>query len=96
MKIVANIKKIEEECAKLCEESVQIWTDLVEDPNLKVIEAKLREAQEREQQASERTTTLPPAEHRTTILAQKQSYLEVEKMRDQHKILQQHLGLMQE
>jgi hypothetical protein len=32
----------------------------------------------------------------TTILAQRQSYLEVEKMRDQQKILQQHLGPMQE
>jgi hypothetical protein len=31
MTIVANIKKVEEECAKLYEESTQIWTDLVED-----------------------------------------------------------------
>jgi hypothetical protein len=56
---------------------------------MKVVEAKLREAQEQAQQASERVTTLPPVEHMTTILAQRQSYLEVEKMRDQQKILQQ-------
>jgi hypothetical protein len=42
--IVANIKKVEEECTKLCEESAQIWTDLVEDPEMKVMEEKLREA----------------------------------------------------
>jgi hypothetical protein len=80
---------VEEECAKLCEESAQIWTDLVEDPEMKVVEAKLREAQEKAQQASEKITTLPPVERMTTILAQRQSYLEVEKMRDQQKILQQ-------
>jgi hypothetical protein len=32
----------------------------------------------------------------TTILAKRQSYVEVEKMRDQQKILQHHLGPLQE
>jgi hypothetical protein len=68
----------------------------VEDPEMKVVEAKLREAQEKSQQALERITTLPPAECMTTILAHRQSYVEVEQMRDQQKILQQHLGLLQE
>jgi hypothetical protein len=39
---------------------------------MKAIEAKLREAQEHEKQALERVTTLPPAKHMTTILAQKE------------------------
>jgi hypothetical protein len=60
MKIIANIKKIEGECAKICEESTQIWIDLVEDPNMKAIESKLREEYEKAQQDSERITTLPP------------------------------------
>jgi hypothetical protein len=40
---IANIKKVEEECTKICEESVQIWTDLVEDPEMKAMEEKLRD-----------------------------------------------------
>jgi hypothetical protein len=47
MTTITNIKKVEEECAKLYEESVQIWKDLVEYPEMKVMEAKLREAQEK-------------------------------------------------
>jgi hypothetical protein len=36
---------------------------------MKIVEAKLREAQEKAQQASERITTLPLVERTTTILA---------------------------
>jgi hypothetical protein len=42
--MIANIKKVEEEWKKLCEERMQIWTDLVEDPEMKDVEKKLREA----------------------------------------------------
>jgi hypothetical protein len=52
MKTFTNIKKVEEECAKIYEESTQIWIDLVEDPEMKVVEAKLREAQEKAQKYS--------------------------------------------
>jgi hypothetical protein len=78
MTTVSNIKRIEGECTKLCEESAGL-DKLVEDPEMKAIEAKLREAQEHAQQASERVATLPPVERMTTILAQRQSYVEVEK-----------------
>jgi hypothetical protein len=44
MTVIANIKKVEEECMKRYKESAQIWTDLVEDPEMKVMEEKLREA----------------------------------------------------
>jgi len=44
MTTITNIKKLEEECTKLYEESAQIWTNLVEDPKIKVVEAKLRDA----------------------------------------------------
>jgi hypothetical protein len=47
MTTVSNIKKVEGECTKLYEESAQVWTKLIEDPKMKAIEAKLREAQER-------------------------------------------------
>jgi hypothetical protein len=40
--------------------------------------------------------TLPPVEQMTTILAQRNSYMEVENIRDQQKILQQRLGPLQE
>jgi hypothetical protein len=46
-KIVSNIKRIEGECGeKLCEDSVRVWTEFVEEPKMKAIEAKLREEQE--------------------------------------------------
>jgi hypothetical protein len=93
---VANIKKIEGECTKLCEENAQVWTELIEDPEMKVVEAKLREVQEHAQQAAERVATLPPVECMSSILAQRQAQVEVEKMRDQQKILQQRLGPLQE
>jgi hypothetical protein len=54
---------------------------------MKAVEERLREVQEHAQQALERVTTLPPVERMTTILAQRQSYLEVEKMMDKKKIL---------
>jgi hypothetical protein len=62
MMTVENIKKLEEECTKLCEESAQIWTNLMEDPEMKVVEARLRDVQEKVQKASESINTLPPVE----------------------------------
>jgi hypothetical protein len=47
--IVANIKKIEGECMKLCEENAQVWKELIEYLDMKVVEAKLREVQENAQ-----------------------------------------------
>jgi predicted nucleic acid-binding Zn-ribbon protein len=44
MTSVASIKSLDEECTKLCEESTQIWTNLMEDPEMKVVEARLRDA----------------------------------------------------
>jgi len=89
MTVVTNIKKVEENCTKLCEEREKIWIDLAEELEMKVMEARLREEKERAQQASDKITTLSPAECMTTILAQRQSYLEVDKLRDQQNILQQ-------
>jgi hypothetical protein len=43
---VVNIKKIEGECTKPCEERAQIWTDLVDDSEMKDIDSKIREAWE--------------------------------------------------
>jgi hypothetical protein len=40
---ISNIKKVEDKCAKLCKESVQVWIELMRDPKMKGIEAKLRE-----------------------------------------------------
>jgi hypothetical protein len=89
MTTVASIKRLEEECTKLCEESTQIWKNMMEDPEMKVVEARLRDAQEKAQKASENISTLPPVERMMTILAQRKSYNEIEKIRDQQKILQQ-------
>jgi hypothetical protein len=47
MKKISNIKKVEGECAKLCEERKHIWTELVEDPKIKEMEARLRDAKGR-------------------------------------------------
>jgi hypothetical protein len=46
---VVNIKNIEGEYTKLCEENAQVWTELIEDPNMKVVESKIRESQEQVQ-----------------------------------------------
>jgi hypothetical protein len=39
MKTISNIKKVEGECSKLCEESAHIWTEIIEDPEMKGVEA---------------------------------------------------------
>jgi hypothetical protein len=39
---VAKIKKFEDDCACLCEESAKVWEELMEDPEMQVVEAKLR------------------------------------------------------
>jgi len=46
---ISHIKKTEGECAKLCKENAQVWTGLIEDPEMKVVEAKIREVQEQAQ-----------------------------------------------
>jgi hypothetical protein len=40
---IAKIKKFEEECTKNCEESAKVWEELMSGPEMKSIEAKLRE-----------------------------------------------------
>jgi hypothetical protein len=42
--LVESIKRLDEECVKLCEESVQIWTNLMEDMEMKDVEDILRDA----------------------------------------------------
>jgi hypothetical protein len=89
MTSVASIKRLDEECVKLCEESMQIWTNMMEDPEMKVVEARLRDVQEKAQKALENISMLPPAECMMAILENRQSYTEIEQIRDQQKILQQ-------
>jgi hypothetical protein len=42
MTTLENIKELDEECTNICEESAQIWKNLMEDPEMKVIEDILR------------------------------------------------------
>jgi predicted nucleic acid-binding Zn-ribbon protein len=42
MTAVASIKRLEEECANLCEESTQIWTNMMDDPKMNSMESILR------------------------------------------------------
>jgi hypothetical protein len=83
MTTVTYIKKVEEECVKLCEERTQIWADLVEYLEMKVVEAKLREAKEKAEKYLESINTLQLTERMKTLLAASKSYVEVENMRDQ-------------
>jgi len=46
---------------------------------MKAVEARLRDVQEKTQKAFENISTLPPEEHMMTILAQQQSYDEIER-----------------
>jgi hypothetical protein len=81
---------------KLCEENAQVWTELIEDLEMKDVEAKLREAQEHAQQGSRKggytTTDSMHVSHSGSMTGT----VEVEKMRDQQNILQQRLGPLQE
>jgi hypothetical protein len=71
MTTVENIKKLDEECTKLCEESTQIWKTLMEDPKMKVVEDILRDVPEKVQKALETISTLPLVECMMAILAQR-------------------------
>jgi len=44
---VENIKSLDEECTKLCEESMQICTNLMEDLEMKAMEDRLMDVQEK-------------------------------------------------
>jgi hypothetical protein len=44
MAAVASIKRMEKECANLCEENAHIWKNMMEDPDMKVVEARIRDA----------------------------------------------------
>jgi hypothetical protein len=67
---ISNIKKIEGECAKLCEENAQVWTKLIEDLEMMVVDAKIREAKEQAQHVVEREATLPSIACMSAILYQ--------------------------
>jgi hypothetical protein len=69
---------------------------LIEDPKMKVVEAKLGDSQEKVKKHLDNINTLPPTKRMATILAQRHSYMEFENMRDQQNILQKCLGFMQE
>jgi hypothetical protein len=73
---VASINNMDKECAKLCEESTQIWTKLMEDSTMKAIEERLRNAREKAQKAMDNINALLPSERITTILVNRQSYNE--------------------
>jgi len=47
MTSIKIIKSLDEECASLCEESTQVWTKLIEDMNMKVVEERLRNAHDK-------------------------------------------------
>jgi len=49
MTLVEIIKSLDEECVKLCEERMHIWTNMMEDIVMKVVEARLRDVQEKAQ-----------------------------------------------
>jgi hypothetical protein len=70
MTTISHINKVEDECEKLCKESVQVLKELMGDPKMKAIEAKLREVQYQVHEVAEKVETLPPVESMTTILAQ--------------------------
>ena len=59
MKIVETINILEEECAKLYEESTQVWTWLTEDVELQGMGKNLQVALEEAQKFKETMNTLP-------------------------------------
>jgi hypothetical protein len=93
---VAKIKILEQECTRMCDESTHIWTQLTMNPELKVMEDKIRSVQEKAHQENESINTLPPVEWMTTILANRQLYVEVEQMKVEHKSIVQKLEPLQD
>jgi hypothetical protein len=81
MTSVESTNILEEECEKLCEESTQIWKNMMEDPKMKVVEARLRDAQENAQKASENISMLPTFECMVAILARRNLYTEIDQIR---------------
>ena len=60
-------------------------------PELKEMEDKIRRGQEKAHQVNESINTLPPVERITTILDNKQLYVEVEQMKPNYKNIVQKL-----
>jgi hypothetical protein len=88
---VEIIKSVDEECVKLCEESMHLWTTLTEDLTMKAVEERLRNAQDKAQKATWNISMLPPSEHIKTVLVRKKSYNEIEQLREEKKTLGQQL-----
>jgi hypothetical protein len=86
---VTRIKTLDKECTKLYEEITELWKKLMKYLTMKVVEERLRNAQEKVQKATENINTLPPSEPIVTILANKQSYNEREQLRGEQKTLMQ-------
>jgi hypothetical protein len=91
MTTMESIKSLEEECAKLYEESTQVWTQLTEDAELQGIGQKLQAALEEAQNFKETMSTLPPTEKMVAITENRKLYLDINQIRAEqqavHKIL---------
>jgi hypothetical protein len=62
---------------------------MMEDRQMKVVEYILRDAWEKTHKASKNISTLPPTELMDTILARRQSYIEINQISEKKNILQQ-------
>jgi hypothetical protein len=96
MTTVESIKSLEEECAKLYEESTQVWTQLTEDAELQGIEKKLQVALEKVQKFKETMSTLPPTENMVAIMENRKLYLDINQMRAEQQAHTQNIETLQE
>ena len=62
MTTMESIRILYEEFKKLYEESMKVWTQLLEDAELQEIEQRLHDAQEKVQKFKETISTLPTTE----------------------------------
>jgi hypothetical protein len=93
---VESIKSLDEECVKLYEESTQVWTQLLENAEIQVLEQRLQTMQEKAQKIKDTMNTLPPKERMTAIIENRQLNQEINQIRMEQQNLAQKLEPLQE
>jgi hypothetical protein len=96
MTTMESIKNLEEECAKLYEESTQVWTQLAEDVELQGPGKNLQAALEEVQKFKEMMITLPPIELMAAKVESRKLYLDINQIRVEQQACTQNIETLQE
>jgi hypothetical protein len=81
------IRRLDEECKNLYEESTQVWNQLLENAELQALEQSLQTVQEKKKKIKYTMSTLPPTKKMEEIVQNRKMCQEINQIRVEQQIL---------